>query len=192
MRLGHTGPMHSATKPLPDRPRRVLVAGVSGVGKTTMARRLAAAWALPYTEIDALFHGPQWVPRESFDDDVAALVATPAWVTEWQYATARPVLAAHADLLVWLDLPFRVTLARVIRRTVKRARTGETLWNGNVEPGLWHAFTASEGIVVWAVRTRGKYRREVPLLEAQHPSLVVVRLRTQREADDWFDRVAAS
>ena len=192
MRLGHTGPMHSATKPLPDRPRRVLVAGVSGVGKTTMARRLAAAWALPYTEIDALFHGPQWVPRESFDDDVAALVAAPAWVTEWQYATARPVLAAHADLLVWLDLPFRVTLARVIRRTLNRARTGETLWNGNVEPGLWHAFTASEGIVVWAVRTRGKYRREVPLLEAQHPSLVVVRLRTQREADDWFDRVAAS
>ena len=190
MRLGHTGLMLSASHPLPaPPPRRVLVAGVSGVGKTTLARRLAHTWALPYTEIDALYHGPQWVPRASFDADVAALVDSPAWVTEWQYSTARPVLAAKAELLVWLDLPFRVTLARVIRRTVLRSRTRETLWNGNVEPGLWNAFTAPEGIVVWAVRTRGKYRREVPPLEEQHPGLVVVRLRTRREVHDWLSRI---
>jgi hypothetical protein len=182
--------MLSASLPLPaPPPRRVLVAGVSGVGKTALARRIAVAWSLPYTEIDALFHGPEWVPRESFDAEVAALAASPQWVTEWQYSTARPLLAAEADLLVWLDLPFRVTLARVIRRTVHRARTRETLWNGNVEPGLWHAFTNPEGIVVWAVRTCGKYRREVPPLEAQHPGLVVVRLRSQRDVDAWLARL---
>lgn len=187
MRLGHTGLMLSATHPLPaPRPHRVLVAGVSGVGKSTLARRIADVWGLPYTEIDALYHGPNWMPRPSFDADVAALAAVPTWVTEWQYSSARPVLAARAELLVWLDLPFRVTLARVIRRTVRRARTGETLWNGNVEPGLWHAVTAPEGIVVWAIRTRGKYRREVPLLEAQHPHLAIVRLRSRREVDDWL------
>jgi hypothetical protein len=90
---------------------------------------------------------------------------------------------------VWLDLPFRVTLARVIRRTVHRARTRETLWNANVEPGLWHSFTHPEGIVVWAVRTRGKYRREVPPLEALHPGLVVVRLRSPRDVDAWLARL---
>ena len=190
MRLGHTGPMLSASQPLPSPPpRRILVAGVSGVGKTTLARRIGAALALPHTEIDALYHGPNWTPRAEFDAEVAALVATPEWVTEWQYSDARPLLAARADLLVWLDLPFRVTLARVIRRTFRRVRTGETLWNGNVEPGLWHAFTAPEGIVVWSVRTRNNYRRRVPALMAEHPELVVVRLRSQREADGWVARL---
>jgi len=187
MRLGHTGDMLSASHPLPaPLPRRVLVAGVSGVGKSTLARRIADVWDIPYTEIDALYHGPNWTPRPSFDADVAALVASPAWVSEWQYSSARPVLAARAELLVWLDLPFRVTLARVIRRTVRRARSRETLWNGNTEPGIWHAFTAPEGIVVWSIRTRRTYRRRVPALERQHPHLVVVRLRSRRQVDDWL------
>jgi adenylate kinase family enzyme len=182
--------MLSASQPLPaPRPRRVLVAGVSGVGKTTFARRIAEALGLPHTELDGLYHGPNWTPRTSFEADVAALAASPAWVTEWQYSTARPVLAENADLLVWLDLPFRVTLARVIRRTVRRARSGETLWNGNVEPGIVHAFTAPEGIVVWAIRTRRKYRREVPALEPLHPRLHIVRVRSQREADEWLGRL---
>ena len=78
---------------------------------------------IPRTEIDALFHGENWTPRESFLGDVRALVDGEAWVTEWQYSLARPLLAERADLLIWLDLPFlRVALPRVIRRTVRRRR----------------------------------------------------------------------
>ena len=42
---------------------RVVVAGISGVGKTTLARRLAAARGLRHVEVDALFHGPGWQRR---------------------------------------------------------------------------------------------------------------------------------
>lgn len=41
----------------------MLVAGMTGAGKSTFARRLAAVVELPYIELDALYHGPQWVPR---------------------------------------------------------------------------------------------------------------------------------
>lgn len=182
--------MLDASQPLPrPAPHRVVVAGVSGVGKSTLARAVADRLTLPYTEIDSLYHGPNWVPRPAFDADVRDLVSRPAWVTEWQYSRARPLLAANADVLVWLDLPFRVTLTRVVLRTVRRARSAETLWNGNVEPGLWHALTAPEGIIVWAIRTRTKYRRAVPALEARHPALVIVRLRSRREANLWLSRL---
>lgn len=174
--------------PLPRRPHRVLVAGVSGAGKTTLARRVASVIGAPHTEIDALFHGPGWVPRPQFLDDVRAFVAQDAWTTEWQYSEARPILAARADLLVWLDLPFAtVTLPRLLLRTVGRRVRREELWNGNVEPPLWTVLTDREHVVRWAVHTRGKLRVRVPQLEEQAPHLVVVRLRSPREVTRWVD-----
>lgn len=173
--------------PLPHRPRRVVVAGVSGTGKTTLAARIGSVVSAPHIEIDALFHGPGWVPREEFLDDVRAFVATERWITEWQYKTARPILTEHADLVVWLDLPFAtVTLPRVVRRTVRRRARREVLWNGNVEPPLRTIFTDREHIVRWAILTRNKYRAQVPELERMRPGLPIVRLRTQREVDAWL------
>jgi len=173
--------------PLPRRPRRIVIAGVSGTGKTTLAQRIAPIAGTPHTEIDGLYHGRDWVPRAQFLDDVRALVARDAWTTEWQYAAARPILAENADLLVWLDLPFlTTTLPRVIRRTLRRRLRREELWNGNVEPPLRSFFSDPEHIVRWAIRTRNKYRDRMPHLEARWPHLAVVRLRSTREVDAWL------
>lgn len=179
--------MLTADDPLPCRPHRIAVAGVSGSGKTTLARRISRILDVPHTEIDALFHGPNWTPRESFADDVRAVVAVEAWVTEWQYDIARPLLTRRADLIVWLDPPFwTVTLPRVVRRTVRRRRTREVLWNGNVEPPLRTFFTDREHIVRWAVSTRAKPRERVSAVAAERPDLTIVRLRSGREAERWL------
>lgn len=184
--------MLDADSPLTQRPRRVIVAGVSGTGKTTLATRIASVIDAPHVEIDGLFHGPNWTPRPEFLDDVRALVARPAWVTEWQYSTARDLLAEHADLLVWLDLPFRQTLGRVTRRTVRRRLTREVLWNGNIEPPLRTVLTDREHVVRWAVSTRRKYHELVPGAVGLSPDLVVVRLRSQAEVERWLMTLAAS
>lgn len=173
--------------PLPARPRRVVVAGVSGVGKSTLAARIAAQIGVPYTEIDGLFHGAGWTPREEFDDDVRALVARDAWVTEWQYSPARPLLSARADLAVWLDLPFAsATFPRVVIRTLRRRLRRERLWNGNIEPPLRTFFTDRQHIVRWSISTRNLYAARIPTLEAEHPHLTVVRLRSRREVEAWL------
>ena len=179
--------MLTAHDPLPCRPQRIAVAGVSGSGKTTLARHLARILDVPHTEIDALFHGPDWTPRASFADEVRALAAREAWVTEWQYDIARPLLAQRADLLVWLDPPFwTVTLPQVVRRTVRRRRTRELLWNGNVEPPLRTFFTDREHVVRWAVSTRAKPRERVSAVAAERPDLTIVRLRSRRDTQRWL------
>ncbi len=181
--------MLAAHDPLDHRPRRVLVAGVSGAGKSTLALRISERLALPYTEIDGLYHGPNWTPRDAFVPDVEEFSRAAEWVTEWQYRAVRELLAERADTLVWLDLPAGVTLGRVIRRTARRRRTREVLWNGNRQPGLWHAFTHRDGIVRWAVSTRRTYATSVPEVERSHPHLQVVRLRRQRDVDAWIARL---
>ena len=179
--------MLTATDPLPHRPRRVGVAGVSGSGKTTLALRISAVTGGQHTEIDALFHGAGWVPRPEFLDDVHAMIAAESWTTEWQYDTARPLLADAADLMVWVDPPFwRVTLPRVIRRTLRRRMLRQRLWNGNVEPALHTIFTDPEHIVRWSFTTRHKYTERIPALDAQGTSLVIVRLRSQGDIEHWL------
>ncbi|AXX32946.1 AAA family ATPase [Actinosynnema pretiosum subsp. pretiosum] len=175
-----------ASDELPLTPRRVLVAGTSGSGKTTLSGRIGESLGLPHVELDSLFHGPGWQPRAEFADDVRALAARPRWVTEWQYHDARPVLAARADLLVWLDHPRATALRRLVWRTVRRRVAGTVLWNGNVEPPLYTVFTDREHVVRWAWNAHGRTRHHVDVLRASGgPAPVVVRLRGQREVDEW-------
>lgn len=179
--------MLSAADDLPHRPRRILVAGVSGSGKTTLATRIADVVGVPRTDIDALFHGPGWVPRTAFLDDVRALVDREEWITEWQYSPARPLLTARADLLVWLDLPFwTTTFPRLVRRTYRRRTRRIVLWNGNIEPPFHTILTDPEHVVRWAVSTRNKNRTRIPALVDQHPHLTVVRLRRPRDVEAWM------
>jgi hypothetical protein len=181
--------MLRATDPISTPPRRVLVAGVTGVGKSTLAKRLAHQIDLPYTEIDALYHGPQWTPRPSFLADISALSATERWVTEWQYSSARAQLAARADLLVWLDYPARVSLYRLIRRSVWRRLTHKELWSGNTEAPLWHLVTGKDGVIAWALSSGRTYRTLISDLAETRPDMRIVRIRSQQELNTWLSRL---
>ena len=172
--------------------QRILVAGASGSGKTTTAARIAAATGIPRTEIDALFHHAGWTPNPRFAEEAQALADSPRWVTEWQYAPARPVLAARADLLVWLDLPRAVVLLRVVRRTLRRRLLRVELWNGNLEPPLRTFLTDPEHIVRWSMSTYCIYPERVREALAEHPRLRLVRLRSNRDARRFLRLLAAA
>jgi adenylate kinase family enzyme len=181
--------MLRATDPFPEVPRRILIAGVSGSGKTTLAEVLVARLRIPHTDIDALYHGPHWTRRDEFYSDVDRMIAQPAWITEWQYRSVRPRLAARADTILWLDLPVRVWMYRLVRRTIQRRRRHEVLWAGNVEAPLWHFFIGRDHVIPWALRSHREYRSLVAELEQTHPELRVVRLRSPRDVDLWVERL---
>jgi adenylate kinase family enzyme len=119
--------------PLPSGVRRVLVAGSTGAGKSTMARALADLLELPYTELDCLQQGPGRAPRPEFEDEVDAMLAAGSWVTEYQYRGVKERLLAAADAVVWLDHPFPLVVGRLLRRSVLRAVTRRPLCTGDVE-----------------------------------------------------------
>jgi adenylate kinase family enzyme len=179
-------PLLGPTDPLPARPDRVVVAGTSASGKTTLAARIAEILAVPHVEIDALFHGPGWVPRPSFVEDVHRFAAEPAWVTEWQYSSVRPHLAERADLVVWLDLPRATVMRQVLRRTLHRRLRRQELWNGNVEPPLWAILTDPEHIVRWAWTTHHKTASRIEGLLRERPGRPVVRLGSHSESEAWL------
>jgi adenylate kinase family enzyme len=178
-------PLLTAEDALTGCPRRVLVSGTSGSGKTTLAAVVSEVLRIPHVEIDALFHGPGWAPLPTFEEEVRHFAAEPAWVTEWQYSQVRTLLAARADLLVWLDLSRWRVMEQVGRRTLRRRLRREVLWNGNVEPPLWTVLTDREHILRWAWSGHPKSAQRIAELMQQRPDLDIVRLPDRAAVRRW-------
>jgi len=177
------------TDPLPAAARRILIAGCSGAGKSTLAAELAARLGLPYRELDALHHGPNWVPRPEFVADVTAFAASDAWISEWQYRAVRALLLDRAELLIWLDLSRWRVFSQLVPRTVRRRLRRVQLWNGNVEPPLWTVLTDRDHLLRWAWRTYPRTAERVKAVLGRPAGPVVVRLRSRREVGAWLDRI---
>ncbi|HVA31756.1 MAG TPA: hypothetical protein VMU58_10860 [Gaiellaceae bacterium] len=173
--------------------RRVAVMGGSATGKTTVARRLAGILGVSHVELDALNHDPGWqeAPVEVFRERVRAACARDRWVVDGNYRSKLGSLVLErADTVVFLDLPFWLTLRRGVRRTIVRTATREELWNGNREQ-LRHMFSRY-WIPWWVVQTHRHYAREIPERVAEHPHLHVIWLRSTEEVEVWLQSIQAT
>jgi len=169
---------------------RVNVKGISGSGKTTFARELAERLGVPYLELDAVHHiGPNWTeatPEEIQASTREFIASAPdGWVIDGNYESKLgDFVNDAADQIVWLDLPLRVSMRRLWRRTHGRLRNRVVLWGGNRES--WRAaFLGWNSLFVYAVRSWFRHRRELPGKFSGDPRLV--RLRSSEEARRWLE-----
>ena len=165
--------------------------GSSGAGKTTFARALAGRLGVAHLELDSVYHLPDWQPAtsEQVAASLEAFTSGPGrdgWVIDGNYSSIPAVAALEPDLVVWLDPPRRVQMARLVRRTVARSVLRRELWNGNRErPSSWLRWDPEQNILRWGWTMQPVQRRRltVRMAEAQVPW---VRLRSARQARHWL------
>lgn len=141
--------------------RRILVVGVTGAGKSTLARAVGRRLDVPYHEMDALyFTGPGWAVNAELAETVARLAAGPCWIVDsLGYPEVRDLLWERADTVLWLDYPRRVVMPRVLRRSLRRTVTRESLFGGNRE--TWAGWLSREHPAWWAWSQYRGRRREI-------------------------------
>ena len=139
---------------------RILIAGPSGSGKTTFAARLGRILGIPHTEMDSLHWGPNWTPRPSFEADVQALIERRA-------------------VVMW----------RVVRRTVRRAVTGQKLWADNVEPPLWNILRDPDNMIRYTWRSYPHVGELLAEARGQHLQKRFIEFRTPRAANQFLRAV---
>jgi adenylate kinase family enzyme len=173
---------------------RLRIVGVSGSGKTHLARAAASRLGVPLLELDAVFWDAGWTYRDL--DEARAIIAEFAaehprgWVVEGNWSSRldgmlEPGAPGGADAVVWLDYPRALVMRRIVGRTLRRGVTREELWHGNRErPGSWLRWAPERNIVRWAwvqhPVLRERMRRR---MRAGEP---IVRLADPRAATAWL------
>jgi len=114
---------------------RVLIYGVTGSGKTTLARQVADRTGLPWYSVDDLTWEPGWVivPPAEQRRRIAAICAGEQWILDTAYGKWLDVVLPRAELILGLDYPRWRSLSRLTRRTVMRAIDHRQICNGNTE-----------------------------------------------------------
>lgn len=98
-----------------------MVIGISaGVGKSTFARRLGEALHINVYHLDTFFWKPNWVEASEVEFSIAQqnIVSENQWIIEGNYNSTFEIRAEHADTIIYLELPLRVCLYRVIKRRI--------------------------------------------------------------------------
>ena len=158
------------------RPQRIYIIGGGGSGKTTLGRRVARDLGLELTELDGSAgageraRGSRWVIEGIF------VWGTAGWLE-------------RADLIVWLDLPWRVARRRILTRHLRLTAAGANphrgwrlLWQFLRSQRRYYTAPAREpaGPADWDAITRAATAR----LVREHGDKVVV-LRSPREVRRW-------
>ena len=174
--------------------QRVIVIGVTGSGKTTLARQVAERLGGPHVELDALHWEPDWqeAPDDVFRARVAAALEPDCWTVDGNYRAARDLVWPRADTIVWLDYRLGFVFWRLLRRTVTRIFSREELWNGNRE-NLRNLFSR-HSIILWLFQSYGRHKREIPALfqQPEYAHLHIVRLHSPQETARWLAGLAPS
>lgn len=178
-----------------ERVERILVYGVTGSGKTTLAAAIAERTGLPWHEVDQLTWQPGWVPVPEDEQRrrIRDICAGERWVLDTAYGVWLDVPLERAQLVVALDYPRWLSLSRLLRRTLARAVDKRPICNGNLESV--RTMLSSDSIIVWHCRSFARKRARIRAMAADPGRPDVVRLTSARATQQWLAQlgdVAAS
>ncbi len=173
--------------PLSRTARRVAVFGVTGSGKSVLARATAERIGAVYVSVDDLAFEPCWqeVAADEQRRRAAAVTAGEAWVIDSVYGAWQAEVFDRIELIVGLDYPRWVSLSRLVRRTARRVLTGEPCCNGNRET-LRRTFS-KKSILVWHAVSFARKRDQIRAWAADPEVPPVLVLRSPRAAEAWFE-----
>ena len=177
--------------PSATRPRRILVYGVTGAGKTVAAQRIAARNGLPLVLADELTWQPGWVPvpeqeqRELF----ATVAAEDRWVLDSAYGAWLDVVLPRAELIVALDYPRWFSLQRLTRRTLIRSIDKKPICNGNTES--LRGIFGEDSIIRWHFRSFARKRQRMRQWAAADDGPPVLLFSRPKDLERWISRIEA-
>lgn len=173
--------------------QRINIVGTSGSGKSTLAKKVSNSSPLPYIEMDQIFWRPNWqgTPDEEFQLKIRKALTEESWVLDGNYSRTEPIKWERVEAVIWVDLPFLITVFQAVKRAIIRAFKKEELWpnTGNRE-SFKNSFLNRDSIILWTLKTYHKKakRYENQMKDPQLSHIDFIRLRSRKEVDKFVEQ----
>ena len=167
---------------------RINVVGTSGCGKSTVGKRLAERLSVPYIQLDELYWKSNW--GESTDEELfpklEKALSPDEWVLDGNYNRTTSIKWKRVQMVVYLDLPFRIVFYRIIKRSLRRGIRNEELWHGNKET-LWKHLFTRDSMILWTIKRFSMNRKRYTELfeKPEYSHIKFVRLCSDKEVEDF-------
>lgn len=157
----------------------IIVLGTSGVGKTTVAKQVAAYFGLKQVSLDQLHWLPNWerAGREVLRNKVDEITRDNGWVIDGNYSSVRDILWPRANIAIWLDFSFGTAIFGAFKRI-----SAGTYQAPGCKDTFSRAFT-KESIFLWILKSHWRHKKEYNLIFKNHtfPNLKVIRLKKRQD-----------
>jgi adenylate kinase family enzyme len=165
---------------------RILIYGVTGSGKTTLAQAVAQRTGLPWHSVDDLTWEAGWnqVPDAEQRSRISAICAQQRWILDTAYSRWLDIVLPRTQLIIGLDYPRWLSLGRVVRRTVARIIDKRPICNGNVE--TIRGALSRDSIIAWHFRSFKRKRTRMRGWADSGINPQVVLFKSPREAEQWL------
>lgn len=172
------------------RPTRILIYGVTGAGKTTLAERLSRKTGLPWHSVDDLTFETDWVtvPLDEQRARITKICEGPEWILDTAYGAWLDIPWSRVELVVALDFPRWLSFSRLLRRTVMRQFDQKSICNGNHES--LKGILSKESILVWHFRSFARKRARIRRWVEQAERPRVLRFSWPWQVERWLSQVA--
>ena len=172
--------------------KKIIVIGTSASGKSTLAKQISQKCKIPYVQLDQLFWGPNW--SESSDEDffrkIIEHTKEPEWVVDGNYARTSHLTWPNADTIIWIDLPFWLTLYQSFKRGIYRGLSKNELWPGTGNRESLKRFFSKDSVFLWMLKTyypnRTKYLRI--MREPKFSHLQFIHLKSRKEIKEFLEQ----
>ena len=166
-------------------PRRILIYGVCGSGKTTAARRLGELTGIPRHEADQLTWDPGWVmvSDEIQRERIAEICEKDEWILDTAYGKWLDIPLERVQLVIGLDYSRGRTFWQLLKRTIARCYDKKLVCNGNVE--TLKGMFSTKSILIWHFKSFARKRDRMRKWKSSHTEFDVILFRTPTDLMRW-------
>lgn len=167
------------------RARRILVVGCSGGGKSTLSRKIAKRFGLPYISLDRdVFWLPGWVVRDRVEQRaiIASRILEEHWIMDGTNPSSLDIRLPRTDFVIWVRMPRLLCIWGAISRWAKWiGRTRPEMAPGCMEKIDWEFLR-----FIWTFEEKF-VPRIVAGISEHGPDVPVFQLKSRRQMRELLD-----